>query len=106
MALANEKQEVTDMVNFMSYNSTGINTVKNQWISEICDEHDVDYLSIQEHFKSTKSTDKFFRENFKDYYSYVIPGHRSPGQDSGRAKAGLAHLSRKYLAIKNDRVVL
>ena len=35
----------------------------------------------------------------------MLPGHRSPGQDSGRAKDGLAHLSRKKLAVRKDRVV-
>ena len=104
MAPTMEQQEGTDMVTFMSYNSTGINTIKCQWINEICEENDVDYFSIQEHFKSTKSTDKFFRDNFRYYYSYVKNGHRSPGQDSGRAKAGLAQLSTKHLAVRNDRV--
>ena len=99
------QQEVANMVTFMSYNSTGMSTVKCQWINEICNENDVDYLAIQEHFKCTKSVDKFFRENYREYYSYVIPAHRSPGQDSGRAKAGLANLSKKNLAIRKDRVV-
>ena len=92
------------MATFMSYNSTGMSSVKCQWINEICSDYNVDYLSIQEHFKSTKTTDKFFRENYSDYYSYVIPGYRSPGQDNGRAKAGLAQISRKGLAVKKDRV--
>ena len=93
------------MVTFMSYNTTGMNTVKCQWISELCNEKNVDYLAIQEHFKCTKSVDKYFRDSYKDYYSYVIPGFRSSGQDNGRAKAGLAQLSRKTVAIKKDRVI-
>ena len=105
MAPSNMQQEAANMVTFMSYNSTGMSTVKCQWINEICEENDVDYLAIQEHFKCTKSTDKFFRENYRDYNSYVIPGHRPPGQDNGRAKAGLAHLSRKRLAVRKDRIV-
>ena len=98
-------QEVSTMATFMSYNSTGMSSVKCQWINEICDENDVDFLAIQEHFKCTKSTDKFFRENYRDYYSYVIPGYRPPGQDNGRAKAGLAHLCKKKLSVRKDRVV-
>ena len=93
------------MVTFMSYNTTGMNTVKCQWISELCNEKNVDYLAIQEHFKCTKSVDKYFRDSYKDYYSYVIPGFRSSGQDNGRAKAGLAQLSRKTVAVKKDRVI-
>ena len=76
-------QEVSTMATFMSFNSTGMSSVKCQWINEICDENDVDFLAIQEHFKCTKSTDKFFRENYRDYYSYVIPGYRPPGKDNG-----------------------
>ena len=33
-----------------------------------------------------------------------MPGHRAPGQDSGRAKAGLTQLSKKNIAVKRDRV--
>ena len=65
----------------------------------------MDYLSIQEQFKCNKTTDKFFRDNYNFYHSYVIPGHRAPGQDHGRAKAGLAQLSKKSLAVRKDRVV-
>ena len=91
-------------VTFMSYNSTGISSVKCKWICDICDELDVDYLAIQEHFKKTKSLDKYFRDNFKGYSSYVIPGYRSPGQESGRCKAGLAQLSKKSYSIKKERI--
>ena len=97
-------QEV-DSATFMSYNSTGIdNPVKTRRINDICDEFDVDYLNIQEHFKSSKTTEKYFRDKFPGYYSVIVPGHRSPGQDTGRAKAGLGQLSRKTLAVKRDRV--
>ena len=95
---SNNDLEVTP-VTFMSYNSTGINSVKCKWISDICDEFDVDYLTIQEHFKKTKSVDKYFSENFKSYNSYVIPGYRPPGQDSGRCKAGLAQLSMRTYSV-------
>ena len=105
MAPSNKQQEVANMVTFMSYNSTGMNSVKTQFVNEICDENEINYLTIQEHFKSNKTTDKFFRDNYRKYHSYVIPGHRAPGQDSGRAKAGLAQLSKKCIAVRKDRVV-
>ena len=95
--------EVTS-VTFMSYNSTGLNSVKCKWICDICEEFDVDYISIQEHFKKTQSIDKYFRDNFKHYNSYIIPGYRPPGQDSGRCKAGLAQLSKGVYSVKKDRV--
>ena len=94
-----------DSATFMSYNSTGIdNPVKCRWINDICDEYDVNFLNIQEHFKSSKTTDKYFRDKFPGYYSVIVPGHRSPGQDTGRAKAGLGQLCSKSLAVKRDRV--
>ena len=105
MAPSTDKQEVSNLVTFMSYNSTGMNSIKCEWIKEISSEYDVDYLAIQEHFKSTKTTDKFFRQKYKDYNSYVIPGFRPPGQDNGRARAGIAQLSRKCLAVKKDRIL-
>ena len=49
-----DKSEVfndKDIVSFMSYNTTGMNMLKAQWIVEICDKNKVDYLSIQEHLK-------------------------------------------------------
>ena len=98
-----EPEEVTP-VTFMSYNSTGISSVKRKWICDICDELDVDYLAIQEHFKKTKTLDKYFRDNFRGFSSFVIPGYRSPGQDSGRCKAGLAQLSKKAYSIKKERL--
>ena len=96
-------QKEVDSATFMSYNSTGIdNPVKCRWINSICDEFDVDFLNIQEHFKSSKTTDKYFRDKFPSYHSVIVPGHRSPGQDSGRAKAGLGQLCKKSLAVKRD----
>ena len=61
-------------------------------------------MNIQEHFKSSKNTDKFFRNKFPSYSSVIVPGKRSPGQDTGRAKAGLAQCSKRSLAVKHDRV--
>ena len=94
-----------DSATFMSYNCTGIeNPVKCRWLNDICDEYNVDFLNIQEHFKSSKTTDKFFRSRFPSYNSVIVPGQRSPGQDTGRAKAGLAQCSRRSLAVKRKRV--
>ena len=72
MTLTTNQQEVAP-VTFMSYNTTGISSVKSEFICDLCDEYDVDYLAVQEHFKNTKTTDKYFRDKFLDYNSYVIP---------------------------------
>ena len=91
-------------VTFLSYNSTGMNTVKSSWIRDLLKVTGASYVQIQEHFKSTKSTDKFFADQFPDYSGFVIPGHREKNQDSGRAKGGLVQLSQSRLDVKKNRV--
>ena len=92
-------------VNFLSYNSTGLSAAKFKFLQNICDLLYVSYLSIQEHFKWSKSTSKYFNDNFDQFNSYVIPAHRSKNQDSGRAKGGIAQLSLKDKNVKKDRVL-
>ena len=99
-----QEGEVTP-VTFMSYNPTGLNSsAKCRFSNIVCNDYQVDFLSVQEHFKFTSTTNQYFKKQFPDFFSYVIPGHRSPGQESGRAKAGLAQLARKDLKIKKSRV--
>ena len=50
---------------------------------------DIKYLQIQEQFLWTKSPDSFVSAEFPDYNCYLVPGDRSAGQESGRAKGGL-----------------
>ena len=45
-------------VNFIGYNSTGIDKQKCAWIRDLCDLTDASYLAIQEHFKIAKTTGK------------------------------------------------
>ena len=70
----------TPTVNFISYNSTGLNTVKSSWIRDLVKVTNSNFVAVQEHFKKTKSVDTFFREQFSDYYSYVIPAVREQNQ--------------------------
>ena len=90
---------------FLSYNSTGINSIKTNWIRDLCKLTKTDFFSIQEHFRSTKNTDKFFKDQFQDYYSYVIPAVKNENQDSGRAKGGIAQFARKSAKIKIERIM-
>ena len=92
-------------VNFLSYNSTGLSGNKCQFIKNICDNHKVTYISIQEHFKWHKTTSKYFSDKFDKHNSYVIPAYRPKCQDSGRAKAGLAQLSMKSVNVNKERIV-
>ena len=59
---------------------------------------------LQEHFKTNKFVDKFFKDQFPEHSSYVIPGFREQEQDSGRPKGGIAQLRDKTMDIKVDRV--
>ena len=92
-------------LNFMSYNSTGLDINKIDWIQDLSKTCEIDLLQLQEHFKATKSIETFFKKHFENNFdSYVIPAYREPFQDSGRAKGGLAQLSSKYLKIKKERI--
>ena len=91
-------------LNFLSYNSTGLDTVKVNWINDLIQTFDVDYLQIQEHFKSTKSVETFFKKQFSTCDSFVIPAYREPFQDSGRAKGGLSQLAAKNIDVVKERI--
>ena len=88
----------------MSYNSTGLDNIKSSWIRDLMKTCKIDYFQLQEHFKTTKSLDTFFRREFSTHDSFVIPGYREPFQDAGRAKGGLAQLSCKQNDIKKERI--
>ena len=88
----------------MSYNSTGLDSFKVKWINDLMKTFKVDYFQLQEHFKATKTIDNFFKKAFPDYDCYSIPGHRTAGQESGRAKGGLSQISCKKLDIRKERV--
>ena len=62
-------------------------------------------MNIQEHFRKSKTIDKYFKEQFPKYNAYVIPGFRGPGQTKGRPIAGIAQLSLSDIAIRKDRVM-
>ena len=61
----------SDNVTFMSYNPTGADTIKCQWIRDIASEHEVDYCSIQEHFKTVKSTNQWFKKQFRVFITFL-----------------------------------
>ena len=93
-----------DTTTFMSFNSTGLDSAKVRFSLDLCEEYDVDFLAIQEHFRFV-NTDKFFKSSFVDFSSYVVPGHRSTGQMTGRAKAGLTQICSKKYSVNRVRVV-
>ena len=93
------------LATFLSYNPTGLNIHKCDWLKSLCETTNATYVSIQEHFRKSKTIDKFFKDQFPNYNSYVIPGYREEGQDRGRPKAGLAQLSNATVAVRKDRVI-
>ena len=91
-------------LNFMSYNSTGLDSMKCDWIRNIMKTCQIDFFQLQEHFKITKTLDSFFKREFPTNDSFVTPGHREPFQDAGRARGGLAQLSYKTLDMKKEKI--
>ena len=91
-----------DTVTFMSYNSTGFDSIKAKFISDLSDDYKIDFISIQEHFKFV-NCDRLFKP-ISEFNCYVIPGYRRPGQLVGRAKGGLAQLRRKTCDVKVTRI--
>ena len=92
----------TPSVKFLSYNGTGLDTIKARWLRDLFKVTKVDFCSIQEHFKKNKG--KFFKENFTDFNTYFIPAFREKERDSGRAKGGLAQLSSTKYKVKTVRI--
>ena len=93
-------------VKFLSYNSTGLNPVKAQWIRDLMDTCDASFLGIQEHFKKLKTLQRYFQTEFRKCDSYVLPAHREEFRDTGRAQGGLAQLKLKSLrGVRQERVV-
>ena len=91
-------------MNFMSYNSTGLDSVKADWIQDLINTCQIDFLQIQEHFKATKTVESYFKKHFKYSDSYVVPAYRELFQDNGRAKGGLAEISAKKLDVRKQRI--
>ena len=92
----------TSTVNFISYNSTGLDTVKTKWVRDLSDTTNTPFIGIQEHFKSNKNTEKYFQDQFPSFNSHVTPGFREPGINAGRPKGGLAQLiDKRFKMIKN-----
>ena len=51
-------------VNFVSYNSTGLNEVKIKWIRDLCFATSSSFVGIQEHFRKIRILTKFLLVDF------------------------------------------
>ena len=62
----------------------------------------IDFCSIQEHFKKNKGS--FFKDNFNNFDTSFTPAYREKERDSGRAKGGLAQLSSTKYKVKTVKI--
>ena len=74
---------VEPYVNFMSYNSTGSDSLKNNWINDLLATFNISFASVQEHFKKIKRVDQYFKNAFPSNNCYVIQAYREINQDKG-----------------------
>ena len=65
-------------VNFLSYNSTGINEAKFKWINDLIVTTNSSFIGIQEHFRKSKTTEDLFVKNFPYNKCSLKLGHRAP----------------------------
>ena len=80
--------------------------MKAQWIRDLTGTCAAHFVGIQEHFKKTKSLNNFFRKEFCNFDSFVLPAYREEGRDTGRAQGGLAQLCSKALGgVKKEKLV-
>ena len=86
-AQPSDRDTIVNPVTFMSYNMTGADTVKCQWVRDVGAEHNVHCVALQEHFKTVK-----------------IPAYGAPGIDSGRGRGGLVQLTEKSLTVTKSCV--
>ena len=92
-------------LSFISYNSTGLDRIKIVWINEVLETLKVDCLQIQDHFKAIKTSEQFFKTNFKKYDSYVKKAVRDNSSHAGRPRGGLAQFVSKERNIRKERIV-
>ena len=52
---------VIPTANFWSYNSTGLNSIKADWNRNLYKLTNSDFISLQDNFKKTDSSDKFVK---------------------------------------------
>ena len=90
--------------NLLSYNSTGMDTDKINFINDVAETFEIDLLQLQEHFKATKSVEKYFKKHFKQYETYVKPAVRPVIDGAGRPKGGLAMFVHNKCGFRKERV--
>ena len=94
-----------DSISILSYNSTGLDSDKINFINKWADMLQIDLLQLQEHFKATKSVENFFRKHFNKFDdTYVKPAVRPAIVSAGRPRGGLTQMVHKKCGFKKERV--
>ena len=75
-----------------------MNSIKSDWVRNLSKVAHCEFISIQEHFKKNKSIDKFFKDQFPEHSSYVIPLFREKEQKDLRV--ALPNFVTKQLILK------
>ena len=91
-------------MNILSYNTTGLDSVKINFINDLLQTLNITCCQVQEHFKATKTVSQFFKSNFKKYDCYVTPAVRDNSNHAGRPKGGLTQLTLKDRKIKKESI--
>lgn len=87
-------------LNILSYNSTGFNSAKSDFIKSLVSIHKTDFLCLQEHFLLRSNVFKLQNE-FKDFNFSVLPATKPDNAIScGRPTGGLAIIWPKSLRRK------
>ena len=62
-------------INFMSYNSTGLNTLKTDWIRSLIKSCNIKFMQVQEHFLWSKGADSlaFLSQSLLDVGQQRLP---------------------------------
>ena len=94
-----------DNMSILSYNTTGWNSFKANFIKEIISSRNIDIFAIQEHFMLEQNVFKI-QEQFSDFELFALPAFKNNSQITrGRPSGGLALLYKNSLSTKINRLV-
>ena len=91
--------QINDFISILSYNSTGWNPFKSDFIKKQLDPEGTNILAVQEHFKFKQNLSQI-RSNFSEYELFALPAVKNDDQiRDGRPSGGLAFLYTSNLDI-------
>ena len=98
MMVENDSVTSTNDISLLSYNTTGWNVFKADFINTIMITHKIEICAIQEHFQLADNLVKIERE-LSNFEVFALPAYKSNQRvHSGRPSGGLAFIYDKHLA--------